>query len=359
MNDTIELVERSNVSRLPVPFAGMPSQEQIDAAHFPALYVAAVHALEMCVNLDEVKALHDKWDAICQYAKMQKSEELERLAKQIRLRAERQLGLLLRKLARSPTHTQRQEESQEPEDPGLPREDDAGTDTRPGKGLWAQAAQQGLPKTTVSRALTFARVPEKAFDEIVEQAQVPGRQALADQLRQRTPRLPREGLTTRRIALTALRDFDQFWAAHTAEDLARSFYNPEARNVAITLVQRIQTALEAFTEALETPQTPEQAPLEPETLTTPPEPIPEPNPTPPQTATVHRVYKKKMTANRTIRDFSRQTVQGESNSLAFFCDKYGKDYGTTFRLLRDGWTIEQALGLKPGPKHPLVSAPPG
>lgn len=370
MNDTIKLTsdERSNVSRLPIVSAGMPSPEEIDAAHYPALYVAAVHALEMCVKIDEVKALHNKWDAICCYAKMQKSEELERLAKQIRLRAERQLGLLLRQLARSPTHTQSQQDSQEPAAvPSVTREGARARmpDRAKGQGLWAQAQKQGLAKETVSRALTFAAVPEKDFDEIVEQPEVPGRQALADQLRQRTPRNPREGLTTRRIALKALRDFDQFWSAHTAEDLARSFCNPAARTVAITLVQRIQKALGAFSEALDTPP---ELPLPPPAP--PPEPAPAPapvvaSPTPPEPANptppepVRPARKKKMTANRTIRDYTRQTVRGESNSLAFFCSKYGKDYATTFRLLREGATIEQALGLKAGPKSPLGPAPPG
>ena len=365
MNDTIESTsdERSNVSRLPV--VSMPSPEQIDAAHYPALYVAAVHALEMCVKIDEVKALHDKWDAICVYAKMRNRDELGRLAKQISLRAERQLGLLLRQLARANAETPAA--SQDP--PPADNQRGARSDTPPrpskGQGLWAQAAQHGLAKELVSRSLTFAAVPEKEFDEIVEQAEVPGRQALADQLReqQHGPRQPRAGLATRRIALTALRDFDQFCSAHTPENLARSFCIPSARTVAITLVQRIQKALDAFSEALDTPsELPTPAPPEPPPP--PPEPSPPPpplvvaSPTSPEPAEAPRARKKKMTAN-TLRDYTRHTIQGENNSLAFFCDKYGKNYRTTFSLLQEGWSIEQALGLKPGPKCPLVPAPPG
>lgn len=370
MNDIIELTDdQSNVSM--VPTATVPTKAQIDAAQFPARYVAAQLALRHCLHVDEAKELHSQWDAMCTYAKQAEHTELEQLALAIRLRAERRLGELLRQISQPPVAPTPKAHAA-PAGAGARPTDTTDRRQRPGKGqgLWAQAANHNLPKELVSRALTFAAVPAAQFDQLVEQRPVPGRQQLADQLR-RTTRKPtsREGWSTRRLTLSVLRDFDQFWDAHPAAELAPSFDNAEAREAAIALVHRIQKSLASFVEALQNPVAPELPLAEPVREELPPEPTPQSKPTPelpPEPVVLKppvrsRAPKKKMQAKHIvppIRDYTRHTVRGESNSLAFFCNRYRKDYGASFALLKEGWSIEQALGLKPPPKSKPAPIPP-
>jgi hypothetical protein len=66
-------------------------------------YEAMVLAINECHNVDEVKDIRDKARALEMYARQAKNTDAERKAADVRLRAERRTGELLRDMARSET----------------------------------------------------------------------------------------------------------------------------------------------------------------------------------------------------------------------------------------------------------------
>ena len=64
-------------------------------------YEAMVLAINECHNVDEVKDIRDKARALEMYARQAKNTDAERKAADVRLRAERRTGELLRDMARS------------------------------------------------------------------------------------------------------------------------------------------------------------------------------------------------------------------------------------------------------------------
>lgn len=64
-------------------------------------YDAMIHAITECHRVDEVKDLRDKAMALEMYARQAKNKDAERKASDVRLRAERRTGELLKELARA------------------------------------------------------------------------------------------------------------------------------------------------------------------------------------------------------------------------------------------------------------------
>lgn len=64
-------------------------------------YEAMVLAINECHNVDEVKDIRDKARALEMYARQAKNTDAERKAADVRLRAERRTGELLRDMARA------------------------------------------------------------------------------------------------------------------------------------------------------------------------------------------------------------------------------------------------------------------
>ena len=64
-------------------------------------YEAMVYAIAQCHAIDEVKDIRDKAMALELYAKQARNTDAERKASEIRLRAERRTGELLKELARA------------------------------------------------------------------------------------------------------------------------------------------------------------------------------------------------------------------------------------------------------------------
>jgi hypothetical protein len=66
-------------------------------------YDAMVHAISECHRIDEVKDLHDKARALEIYARQAMNVDAEYKARQIRIRAERKAGELMKAMQRAPT----------------------------------------------------------------------------------------------------------------------------------------------------------------------------------------------------------------------------------------------------------------
>lgn len=75
-----------------------PAQELINTKTGLVYYDAMCRAIAEAYTVDEVKEIRDKTIAIEQYAKLAKNYEAERQACEIRLRAERRMGQLLREM---------------------------------------------------------------------------------------------------------------------------------------------------------------------------------------------------------------------------------------------------------------------
>jgi len=66
-----------------------------DEARYLTNYVAARKALATCVRVDEVKHIRDRYKALQAAARVAKNTEVEDMAVEIRLRADRRLGVLM------------------------------------------------------------------------------------------------------------------------------------------------------------------------------------------------------------------------------------------------------------------------
>jgi uridine phosphorylase len=205
-----------------------PQQEldvaAIEAAQYPALYIAARNALAQCVEIDEVEQITNKWTALATYAKQMHDTELLDLARRIGIRAERRVGELMNELR---------------------------GDGAKGTGPWSVAAKHGISKEVTARALRFASVPSEIIEEIIGPPNVPSKTYVAKKLASVRPspvkNLPkRVGVEQRRVVLDHLRDFYQFWSAQDVAVLQKLFSNPEAKSAAISMAEKIGAQLTAF-----------------------------------------------------------------------------------------------------------------
>lgn len=114
-------------------------------------YETAKAALAECRTVDEVKEIHDKAEAVRVYARMAEDVQLEIDAAEIRLRAERRMGLLLRDMN---LHRG-----------GRPKK--TGSDEEPVSEP-VRLADLGIDKKLSSRAQKVGGIADRAFDAMVE-----------------------------------------------------------------------------------------------------------------------------------------------------------------------------------------------
>jgi hypothetical protein len=148
------------MNNLPVSF---DHPELIRSAKLPVAYEQARQALARCYEIDECKTWADKASAIASYAKQVDDDTLLNLAKRIKGRAIRQMGLLLRAIA--PAKNQH----------------DASARGATSPSSRSQAARDaGLSDDQRKNALRVASIPEQEFEREIEAQAAPSINKLAE-----------------------------------------------------------------------------------------------------------------------------------------------------------------------------------
>jgi hypothetical protein len=132
-----------------------------------ARYDAMCRAIAECHRIDEVKDIRDKSKALEIYAVQVKNIEAERKAYEVRLRAERRMGDLLKELARS---TPKQAATQGGRAKAAMSSN--GTRQKPPEGdapsPYAEALQQtGISRQAAHRYQALANVPQETFEQAI------------------------------------------------------------------------------------------------------------------------------------------------------------------------------------------------
>lgn len=122
-------------------------------AKLPSTYHAAKRAISQCASIDECKDWSDKAAALASYAKQAKDDQLEKMAKRIRARANRRAGELLKQV--------------EPAT-GMHNAIETKRDGTVPLSRKAAAREAGLSDRQAKTALRLASVPDDDFEEMVE-----------------------------------------------------------------------------------------------------------------------------------------------------------------------------------------------
>lgn len=116
-----------------------------------AKYDAARYALSAAVEVDEVKDIRDKAEAMAAYARQAKDTEMVKWATEIKVRAERKAGQMLAEMPKNPGNLQNSSRSH---------------DATTTKTLY----EMGITKSDSSRWQKLAAVSESQFDQAIEAA---------------------------------------------------------------------------------------------------------------------------------------------------------------------------------------------
>lgn len=130
-----------------------------------ALYDAMVTAIAECARVDEVKDIRDKAVALEAYYRQARNLEAEREACNVRLRAERRVGELLKDLARNQTV-------------GL-KQGPLSAEETTGPSPYAETlAATGMSRQSASRFQALANIPQDEFDAVLAAPEKPSANAV-------------------------------------------------------------------------------------------------------------------------------------------------------------------------------------
>ena len=193
-------------------------------------YEAMVYAIAECHAIDEVKDIRDKAMALELYAKQARNTEAERKASEIRLRAERRTGELLKELARAtPVEVATAGGFAKAATPNDADKQTAAFTPTPSP--YASALQQtGISTQTASRYQALANVPAQVFEEALRDPVVkPTTAALIRHARAPEPQMPG----------------DVLWLWGRMRDFERDgFFNKSAANLLESLTPSMRADIE-------------------------------------------------------------------------------------------------------------------
>ncbi len=132
-------------------------------------YEAMRHAIAVCEKVDEIADLADKAVAAQAYFRQTQDIENETGASRIRVRAERRMGELLRRMAETGERA--------------PRGD---AETSMSRGA-TSLADMGIPRDRASRAMQLADVPEQEFEAALAQPRIAQPRRILDERRETVP----------------------------------------------------------------------------------------------------------------------------------------------------------------------------
>lgn len=155
-------------------------------------YEAARHALEVAVNIDEVKTIHDKFVALAAYAKQAKDTQLLDWAMEIKVRAGRRAGELLKAM---PMNTG-----------GNPKL--TGSKKEPVGKQPPTLAQQRISKKESMIWQQVAEIPAQKFEQQLTQIQAEGQKLTTKAVLAASAVTSTESPTAHSKALATLQAFD-------------------------------------------------------------------------------------------------------------------------------------------------------
>ena len=119
-------------------------------------YDAMCRAIDVCHRVDEVAQIRNQAAALKEYARISQNRDAERQAAEIRVRAERKAGELIKAMDKAKA--------------GRPK---IGGTPAPISSKKAKLADVGFTKEQASRCERLADMPQKQFDEAMEQLGMP------------------------------------------------------------------------------------------------------------------------------------------------------------------------------------------
>lgn len=145
-----------------------------------ALYDAMVTAITECARVDEVKDIRDKAAALEAYYRQARNLEAEREAANVRLRAERRAGELLKELARADA----------PNPAGKNQHEVTSNDRTQAQSPYAAAlADTGMSRQTAHRYQQLADMPRGDFEAALASPEKPSTNGIIRTIRE--PQKPR------------------------------------------------------------------------------------------------------------------------------------------------------------------------
>jgi hypothetical protein len=202
------------------------------------LYDRMCLAIAECARVDEAKDIRDKTAALEVYYRQAHNSDAEREACNIRLRAERRVGELLKELAR----VEPQERAQRANiaQGRLPRDGANDSPSPYGQAL----IDNGISRQDASRMQRLADVPADVFEAALAQPGKPTLSALIDE-----PRGEFQVTDQSLIVWGHLRDLNQLLADPEAAEPLHRMTN-EMREDVVRIIPILVGQLQAFTEAI-------------------------------------------------------------------------------------------------------------
>lgn len=196
-------------------------------------YDSMCRAITACHAVDEVLDIHDKARALEVYALQARNIEAERKACDVRLRAERRAGELLKELARATPQTANPSGSANPPDIVA-----AGSPYRHALDI------NKLPERTAQRYQQLAEVPAEVFEAAMNGNAKPSTRAIIEAARDPVPPMDPDALWM----WGRLRDFEQRYLdadPATLLHLMTETMQADVRRIAPVLVNFLGAMLEA------------------------------------------------------------------------------------------------------------------